>query len=357
MGPVEGVAEAPEQERASATSSARSGLAGLIITLLVGIPVAVLLAWPQAFGAQRLPGIAQLIAFRAPLALALLLAAIVAAVLFLVLRRRARLWASIAAGMAIMALVASAANAGVLLGRGSPGTDAAGLPDGDLTVLVWNTQGGATSPADVAELILEVQADVVSLPEMDEDAAAEVAGLVALDGMRMNSATTRAVEGTAEESWIPTSLLVADDLGSYELDASAGSTPGLPSGVWRPVDGDGPAIVAAHPAPPLPESMDDWSAGLRWIADQCEVLGPDVIIAGDLNATTDHLDLGACQDAAIEARTAAVGTWPSTIPAWLASPIDHVLVGAAWSVVDAWVISPVDSGGTDHRPIVAVLVR
>lgn len=330
-------------------------------TVLVAAPafavLSLLLTWPQAFGAQLLPGVAQLIAFRAPLALALLVAAAIAAAVFLLFRRRARLVASITAGIAVATLAASVGNAGVLLARGSSGTDVPALPDGDLTVLVWNTQGGATSPADVAALVVEVQADVVSLPEMDEDAAAEVARLVALDGIQMTPSTTRIVADSLEESWIPTSLLVADDLGRYELDEVAGSTPGLPSGVWRPVDGAGPVIVAAHPAAPLPESMDDWRAGLGWIAEQCSELGSNVILAGDFNATVDHLDLGRCQDAAVEARAAATGTWPSTAPAWLASPIDHVLVGEAWSVLDARVMEPSASGGTDHRPIVAVLSK
>ncbi|AXL12092.1 endonuclease/exonuclease/phosphatase family protein [Microbacterium foliorum] len=355
MGPVTRVAEAAEQEPASTGRDAGRGRLGLSITLLVCIPVAVLLTWPQALAAQRLFGIAQLIAFRAPMALALLFAAIVAAAVFLLFRRRARLVASIAAGIAVVTLAASVGNAGVLLVRGSSATGAAGLPDGDLTVLVWNAQGGATSPADVAALVLEVQADVVSLPEMDEDAAAEVSRLVALEGMHLTPATTRAVAGSLEESWVPTSLLVADELGSYELDEVVGSTPGLPSGVWRPADGNGPVIVAAHPAAPLPESMDDWRAGLQWIAGQCSRLGSDVIVAGDFNATVDHLDLGRCQDAAVEATAAPAGTWPSTVPAWLASPIDHVLAGEAWSVLDARVVEPSASGGTDHRAFVAVL--
>lgn len=51
-----------------------------------------------------------------------------------------------------------------------------------------------------------------------------------------------------------------------------------------------------------------------------------------------------------EAAVAATGTWPSTVPAWLASPIDHVLAGEAWAVFDARVMEPSASGGTDHRP-------
>lgn len=73
----------------------------------------------------------------------------------------------------------------------------------------------------------------------------------------------------------------AVELGSYELDGGAGYTPGLPSGVWRPANGDGPVIVAAHPMPPLPGSMGEWSMGLQWIAEQCDTPGSDVIVAGD----------------------------------------------------------------------------
>ena len=174
----------------------------------------------------------------------------------------------------------------------------------------------------------------------------------------MTPHTTRAQN--EEYSWIPTSVLIAEDLGEYRVDTAAGSTPGLPSAVWRPVDGDGPTIVAAHPLPPLFESMGDWEAGLRWIADVCA--SPDVIVAGDLNATVDHLSglgidgalIGGCDDAALAASNGSGGTWPSDIPTWAASPIDHVLFGSAWTARGTQVVTRFRTG-SDHRPIVAVL--
>ena len=336
----------PVSERRS--PGRRSHPLRLLITLLIGVPVVALLVWPQAFGAQQAIVLAQSIAFRAPLALTLGVGAVVAGVIALFARR----W-GIAAGIAIVLAVAAAGNTAVLVSRGS---DSA-LPEGDLTVLAWNTQGGATPPDEVARLILTTGADIVSLPEMDDHAAAEVARIVTAQGYPMTAHTTR---GETGDSWIPTSLLLSEDLGAYRHDETAGSTPGLPSGVWRPVEGDGPTIVAAHPLPPLPGNMDEWRAGLRWVADRCD--SADVIVAGDLNATVDHLSglgagdalVGGCRDAATEARTAAAGTWPSTVPSWLASPIDHVLVGSAWSVRGVRVITSIDEG-TDHRPIVAVL--
>jgi endonuclease/exonuclease/phosphatase (EEP) superfamily protein YafD len=320
----------------------------LLLTLVVGVPFAVFLVWPQAFGAERAFGVAQFLAFRAPLALALGVVALLCAAVALFARR----W-GIAAGIAIVLGAASLGNGAVLFSRGHDGV----LPDGDLTVLVWNTQGGATPPDEVARLVLDTGADIVSLPEMDEVAAAEVARLVADGGRRVIPHTTR---GETGQSWIPTSLLITEDLGAYRVDKTEGSTPGLPSAVWRSVDGDGPTIVAAHPLPPLPGSMDQWRAGLEWVAAQCDA--PDVILAGDLNATVDHMSglgedghlIGGCEDAAMRAHAAATGTWPSTAPAWLASPIDHVLFGSAWTVRGARILeSP--RGGTDHRAIVAVL--
>lgn len=327
----------------------------LVVALVLGVPAVVLLVWPQAFGAHAVLIVAQLIAFRTPLALALGGGAVVAVIVALFRRR----W-GIAAGVAIVLGIASVANGGVLLSRGAgPGAGAGdALPNGDLVVVAWNTQGGATLPESVAHLVLTTGADIVSLPEMDDVAVAEVARLVAREGHRMTAATAY---GETGDSWIPTSLLIADGLGEYQMDSSVGSTPGVPSGVWRSVDGSGPTIVAAHPSPPLPGGMDDWRAGLQWVAEQCDA--PDVIVAGDLNATADHLSglgigdalIGSCQDAAITMEVGAVGTWPTSVPAWLASPIDHVFFGAAWTVRAVQVVASLDQTGTDHRPIVAVL--
>lgn len=320
----------------------------LVATLVIGAPIVLLLAWPQTVGAQMAPIVAQLVAFRAVLAILLGLLATAAAVAA-VLRRR---WA-IAAGVAIVLGAASVVNGAVLVARGGGGATS----DGDLTVVAWNTQGGAASPQSIAQLVRETDADVVSLPETGEDAAAEAAELLSADGREMASFTTYGERG---DSRVPTSVLIAESMGVYRLDEAAGSTPSLPSAVWESVDGSGPTIVAAHPIPPLPGTMGDWRRGLEWVAEQCDA--PDVIVAGDLNATVDHLSgvsggelVGECRDAAVEAGAAATGTWPTTVPAWLAAPIDHVLVGSAWTVRSVEVVTSFDDAGSDHRPIFAVL--
>lgn len=319
------------------------------VTLIVAALLALFVVWPQAYGAQQALVVAQLIAFRAVVAIGLVAAAVVFAA-FAVWQRT---W-GIAAAMAVVLGLASVANAGIVLSRGAGGA----LSDGDLTVVAWNTQGGAASPESIARLALDTSADVVALPETDAPAVAEAARLLAAEGREMAFDTAY---GETGDSWIPTSVLIAAHLGEYRVDAAAGSTPAMPSGVWRPVDGSGPTIVAAHPHAPIPSRMGSWRAGLQWVADRCDV--PDVIVAGDMNATVDHLSglgadgalVGGCQDAAIAAGAGAVGTWPVAAPAWIASPIDHVLVGSAWTVRGAEVITSYDDAGSDHRPVVAVL--
>ncbi|PVW04401.1 endonuclease/exonuclease/phosphatase family protein [Microbacterium sp. Gd 4-13] len=321
------------------------------VTLAVSVPLVVLTAWPQAFGAQTAPVVAQVIAFRGPLAIALLTIALVTSIIAVIRRR----W-SVSAALAIAVAAAAVINGGVVLARAG-GAESTG---GELTVVAWNTQGGAAAPSAIARLVQETGAEIVSLPETDADAAAEAVRMLAERGVHMSTDTTY---GGTGYSPIPTSILIAGELGEYRVDASAGSTPGLPSAVWRPVSGEGPTIVAAHPMPPLPGSLNQWREGLRWVADRCDA--PNVIVAGDLNATVDHLSgtgrgpalVGACADAASEVGAASTGTWPARFPAWLASPIDHVLVGPAWSVRGFDVVTSFDDAGSDHRPVVAELER
>ncbi len=312
---------------------------------------AFLVVWPQGFGIHRLPFVANAISLRALLALGFGILALLVTGLA-VWRRR---W-SVAAALAIALAAASLGNAAVLLARGG------GTPPqpGELTVAAWNTYGGSVTPETIARMVRETGADVVSLPETDAVAAAEVVGILEREGISMTHDT---VAATPDGETIPTSILISRALGAYELDAGVGSTVGLPSGVWRSVDGSGPTLVAAHPMPPLSEVTDQWERGLEWIAARCAE--SDVIVAGDLNSTVDHFTglgvdggtIGGCRDAAAEAGSAAAGTWPVRLPVGLAAPIDHVLVGSAWRVNGFAVLEAFDDAGSDHRPLVATLTR
>lgn len=317
----------------------------IAITAAACLPAIVVVVWPQLFGLASVLGIAQLIAFRAVVMIALGLLALLALGIAFLLRRRA-MANGIVVCVAIALAVASLGNAVVLAGRAITGPSSPGAA----TVVSWNTLGGGASAPAIAQLVRDTEADVVTLPETDAATAAAVVGILAEDGIAMTAHTAGRD--------LPTSVLIAAALGDYRLDAGAGTTPGLPSGLWRPVsDASAPVIVAAHPVPPMPGQMSQWRTGLAWVIANCAE--PNVIIGGDINATLDHLwPLPAgCADAAATAGVGAAGTWPTTVPSWLGTPIDHVLAGSGWRVVDAAVLTGFDDAGSDHRPIVAELVR
>lgn len=324
-------------------------------TVLVLSAVALaLLFWPQLVGIQRSTPVAQAISFRT---VALLGAAALAVVLLVVIAaaRRARRFA---ASLLLVVAVFAGAQTAVLATRGWGGSNASAA--GDVTVLVWNTLGDEPGVDAIARLAIAERADIVSLPETSEATATAVAAAMARAGLPMR-VHNRYFDRIAKAR--TTSLLIAERLGRYRLDLSAGSTRTLPSGVWRPVDGTGPVIVAAHPVAPVPGEMSAWRDGLRWIADACA--SPDVIAAGDLNSTLDHWsglgrdggDLGVCRDAARATGAGAMGTWPADLPPALGAPIDHVMAGPAWRIRSFRVIETEDASGSDHRPVVARLTR
>jgi endonuclease/exonuclease/phosphatase (EEP) superfamily protein YafD len=343
-----------------------------LIALLVAVVAAiagVLLAWPQLIGMQDQIVVAQLVAFRAVLALAALGLLLVLALLAI-----ARPLRRLAAALGVVVLLFGAANVAVLAVRGfggpAPSDEAAAQvaettsPD-DVTILSWNTLGGHPGAKAVADLALERGADIVTLPETTDAFATEVAELMRAGGHPMWAYNLSFSEIYDARS---TALLISPDLGDYTVESAGGTGPPgntnvSPTVVASPVSGDGPTIVSVHAVSPLRGEMSNWRSDLDWLAQQCA--GDDVIMAGDFNATLDHMagrgtdgaQLGACRDAALAQGAAAVGTWPSDVPALLGAPIDHVMATANWKAEHFEVITSLDSLGSDHRPIVATLTR
>jgi endonuclease/exonuclease/phosphatase (EEP) superfamily protein YafD len=52
---------------------------------------------------------------------------------------------------------------------------------------------------------------------------------------------------------------------------------------------------------------------------------------------------------------AAVGTWPTSVPALVGAPIDHVLATPNWTPTGFRVLAGEDAAGSDHRPVLARL--
>lgn len=326
------------------------------LALLALAAVLVLIAWPQLLGLQRLPVIAQATSLRAVLAGVAVLCVVVAVILAL-------MWPGIrraAAGAAALLLAFALLQLAVLGTRGAGNNAFQSKAPGDLTVLTWNTLGEVPTVETVAELAIGADADVIVLPETTRPYAQQVADAMAVGGIRMAVHTDAYDDISKARS---TSVLIDVELGEYAPDRSVGSTDTLPSLLLVPVDGDGPRIVGAHPVAPVPGEMAGWRQGLEWLAARCAV--PGTILAGDLNSTLDHYvglegsaatgGLGGCLDGARATGNAAVGTWPTTFPALLGAPIDHVMATDDWEFVGFRVVESLDDAGSDHRPVIAQL--
>ncbi|MGR2751334.1 endonuclease/exonuclease/phosphatase family protein [Agromyces arachidis] len=323
--------------------------------------LAVVLVWPQAFGLQNQWIAAHVVALRGAAALC----AAVASVIFVVLatNRSAR---AFGAAMASILLLFAMGNAAVLVvrGIGIGGAAATDAPD-SVTVLSWNTLGEVPDAGTIAGLALDEGADIVVLPETTESLGEQVA-IAMREGGRPMWVHTQAFDEIAKAR--STTILITPELGDYDVVSAdgpgpPGNTNTLPSVVADPVSGSGPRIIAVHAVAPIRWELRNWRSDLDWLAEQCT--GPDVIMAGDFNATVDHFagrgvdggDLGRCADAAIAGGAGGVGTWPTGTPALLGSPIDHVLATPGWSVEAFRVLEGYDDAGSDHRPVVAVLAR
>lgn len=343
--------------------------AAVILAVAAGLLIA---AWPQLFGLQRVDVVAHVVSLRGAAAAF----AIVLVVVLLVFSAVSRSFRRMGASLGVLLLLFVAINAAVLASRGFGGGASNEPPSADastVTVLSWNTLGPATDPAQIAELALAQGADIVVLPETVEASAIEAAVVMRQGGSPMWVITQSFDEISPARS---TSLLVSVSLGRYDFDATAVSTAVLPTIVATPIDGSGPTIIGVHAVAPIPGQMDNWRGDLQLLSEMCT--GENLIMAGDFNATIDHFSglaaseaggdaadnpisssarLGDCTDAAALARSAALGTWPTSVLAVVGSPIDHVLVTDDWRVEGFMVIETLDDAGSDHRPVVAWLQK
>ena len=336
-------------------------LIGILLTVLFAIATAIV-TWPQFFHLDQTFPITQIVASRAVLVLAF--AAVLVLALLLLFARPLR---GFAASIAIVALLGGGASAAILAPRGVDTAD--GLPQksaDSVRVLAWNTAGEAVSAQEIADTIVSQQADVVALPETTEAVGEDIALTLRDAGhpMWVHHVQFRPEVTQGPDSW-QTTVLISPALGDYAVIPSSAdgssNTSSVPSAVVMPVDGEGPTVVAVHTVAPRQDEMADWTEDLRWVADQCPA-GKNVILAGDFNATLDHLgglgtdggDLGACRDVASRSGSGGVGTWPTSVPALLGAPIDHVMATAQWRATGSAVL-PAGAGGSDHRALITQL--
>ncbi|GAA3819924.1 endonuclease/exonuclease/phosphatase family protein [Cellulomonas soli] len=313
------------------------------------------LGWLALGLTPGLYGVAQLVALRGVLACGAVALAVAVGLGALLVAPEHRPGAALVASVAMLGALAQI---GVLTVRSVPGDRAPAAGEAaagdELVVLAFNTLD-TVEPATLASLVIAQQADVVVLPETSALTAARTAELLADEGHPMQVLTHDA----APASVAGTALLVSLDVGTYDqvdpLPTALGSFVAAP----RTGSPSAPTLVAAHPRAPITaSSMPGWRTDGTVVADACRTT-PGVVLAGDLNATLDHpqlRELGPCLDVARAVGAGARGTWPASAPSLLAAPIDHVLVdGRVWQPVSFSVLPA--TGGSDHRPVVARLVR
>lgn len=329
-----------------------------VLFTLASAAGAAILTWPAFFGLSQWYPIAQIIAFRGALALAFL-----ALTIFFLLLCFIRAIRGFAFSLTIIFALAALVNGIIVFQQSSSDQALPDRGDSSIRVMTWNTAGAATDAATIARIAVAMDADVVTLPETTISTGEEVAVLMRELGSPMWAHHTNNEQTPWDAS--STTLLISPELGDYAVVTSSvngtENTGIVPSVVAMPVNGQGPTIVASHAVAPRPENMEQWRADLSWLADQCA--GGSVILAGDFNATVEHLrplgldgaDLGRCYDAAYANNNASFGTWPSSLPPALGTAIDHVLTTSNWTATSAVVLSSMDDSGSDHRPLVVQL--
>lgn len=331
-------------------------LLGILLTVLFAIATAIVV-WPQFFQLEQTFPFAQLVAVRGAVLAGLLAIAVLSLLLLF-----ARPLRGFAASILIVALIGSAAIAGIGALRGFGTGELPAKNEASVRVLTWNTAGEAVSAETVADAILTQEVDVVTLPETAESVGERIAVMLREQGRPMWVHHVQFGDvPNGPQAW-ETTILISPELGDYSVIGSSedgtSNTSSVPSAVVMPVNGSGPTIVAVHAVAPRVEAMERWQSDLEWIADQCPA--GDFILAGDFNATIDHMaslgvnggDMGYCRDAASRTGTGVTGTWPESFPELLGAPIDHVMASQNWEPTGSLVL---DAAGSDHRALVVQL--
>ena len=331
-------------------------LLGILLTVLFAIATAIVV-WPQFLHLEQTFPFAQLVAVRGAVLAGLLAIAVLSLLLLF-----ARPLRGFAASILIVALLGSAAIAGIGVMRGFGTGELPAKTEESVRVLTWNTAGEAVSAETIADAILQQEVDVVTLPETAESVGERIAVMLREQGHPMWVHHVQFGDvPNGPQAW-ETTILISPELDDYSVIGSSedgtSNTSSVPSAVVMPVNGAGPTIVAVHAVAPRIEAMKRWQSDLKWIADQCPA--GDFILAGDFNATIDHMatlgvdggDMGNCRDAATRTGTGVTGTWPESFPELLGAPIDHVMASQNWEPTGSLVL---DAAGSDHRALVVQL--
>ncbi|WP_435300456.1 endonuclease/exonuclease/phosphatase family protein [Timonella sp. A28] len=288
----------------------------------------------------RLPVIAGIVAWRAVCTWGLVLCTVLltTSLIFRQFRRFAR---------SLLIPVASAASIMVvtLMHGAEPQQGSENNVTSSLTVMSWNTNGSLVDAQTIAAETLRHHPDVLVLPSINSDvvqllaAALQPAGYV----MARPQDSLTAIFTTEQHTMLPS--------GRHATYSKSAATIQLSNGM--------PRVVAVHlPIPLLSDGNAEWNRAVTALGELCESDGPTIIV-GDVNSTVDNFagtGLAQCENAGAVMGKQYEGTWPTSLPATLGIPIDHVFVhGGGWKITDFTVLSSQDESGARHRPVLATL--
>lgn len=218
-----------------------------------------------------------------------------------------------------------------------------------LSVVTWNTEGALTADA-LAAVLADSRADVLVLPEtsrasLDAALAGARNAVAAREYARFTSGTDA---GTP-----PVSVLTRKAL-AYR----AVPTTQVSYGTLLLTSPSAPRIIAAHPAAPVPALLERWRREVPALLRQAGCSDPHAgptILAGDLNSSRQHgtlSRLGRCVDVQEAVGNRWAHTWPTSVPAWLGTTIDHVIVSGGVRPESARVLQ---YGVSDHRALLTTV--
>lgn len=220
---------------------------------------------------------------------------------------------------------------------------------GTLRVMTVNALYGRADAAAVVDLVESQHVEVLSVQELTPDLEAALAA-AGLDDLLAHSFTVPVAGGPGGSGlWSTTPLTGQEQAG--------GTSFAMPSAL---VDAGGTEVrvTVVHPHPPLLAETTTWRTELVELTDQVHADETPQIMAGDFNATYDHVSfrqvLGSrFVDATREWGAGPTVTWPegSRVPPLFA--LDHVVVEKDMTVSD---VASMPLPGTDHRAVLATVV-
>ena len=223
----------------------------------------------------------------------------------------------------------------------------------DLTVMTFNLQYSQAPAAQVAELIVEHEVDVVTLLEVEEW---YLEGLLSGPAGEQLPYRTGEVAGLAAEGSVILSRYPLD----FEFDFAqwypAGDSPEQPVALVHHPD-QTVRVVAVHPWPPIFELTAPWHRALEdlntWHRE--EATDYPLVLAGDFNSSNSHpvyrrLAAGLTDTAGV-AGLFPQATWP--VHPWIPqfTALDHILVRDLQPV--SWQTFALP--GSDHEGIITGL--